>query len=230
MQADKAFYLERLYPLQDEVLAALDKLPTEFYLTGGTAVSRGYLNHRFSDDLDMFVNRASPFDTDPLFKEWCGLIVDALKANNRWRVDENLRGQYFMRLLVWHGDVMLKLECVNDVPSHIGKIAHHPALGKLDSPENILANKITALRDRNEPKDIADFWGLTKFLGLSAHQAIVNARTKSSGLYYPDLARRLCTATRADWERVAWINPPDPDTYLAELIEMGDNLILSGAQ
>jgi hypothetical protein len=27
-----------------------------FYLSGGTAASRGYLHHRFSDDLDLFVN------------------------------------------------------------------------------------------------------------------------------------------------------------------------------
>ena len=33
----------------------------DFYLTGGTALSRCYLNHRYSDDLDFFVNQASDF-------------------------------------------------------------------------------------------------------------------------------------------------------------------------
>jgi len=32
------------------------KSGTPFYLTGGTALSRGYFNHRYSDDLDLFVN------------------------------------------------------------------------------------------------------------------------------------------------------------------------------
>lgn len=30
-------------------------------MTGGTAASRGYLNHRFSDDLDLFVNDDASF-------------------------------------------------------------------------------------------------------------------------------------------------------------------------
>ncbi|MDR0646755.1 MAG: nucleotidyl transferase AbiEii/AbiGii toxin family protein [Elusimicrobiota bacterium] len=29
---------------------------TRFFLTGGTALSRAYLRHRYSDDLDFFVN------------------------------------------------------------------------------------------------------------------------------------------------------------------------------
>ena len=56
MQADADFYLERLYPMQDRVLSRLAPIETGFYLTGGTAASRGYLHHRFSDDLDFFVN------------------------------------------------------------------------------------------------------------------------------------------------------------------------------
>jgi hypothetical protein len=39
------------------VLALLRQIETGFYLTGGTAASRGYLNHRFSDDLALFVKR-----------------------------------------------------------------------------------------------------------------------------------------------------------------------------
>jgi len=32
-----------------------------FYLTGGTALGRHYLKHRYSDDLDLFVNRNNDF-------------------------------------------------------------------------------------------------------------------------------------------------------------------------
>jgi hypothetical protein len=45
------FYLNKLYPLQDEVLNLLTKPEVDFYLTGGTALSRYYLQHRYSDDL-----------------------------------------------------------------------------------------------------------------------------------------------------------------------------------
>src|SRR5690349_4616169 len=53
---DKAFYFDKLYPFQDQVLRILREVETGFYLTGGTAASRGYLHHRLSDDLDFFVN------------------------------------------------------------------------------------------------------------------------------------------------------------------------------
>ncbi|PIW07184.1 hypothetical protein COW38_03270, partial [Candidatus Collierbacteria bacterium CG17_big_fil_post_rev_8_21_14_2_50_45_7] len=52
---------DTLYPLQDKILATVSTLETKFYLTGGTALSRGYFDHRFSDDLDFFVNRDSTF-------------------------------------------------------------------------------------------------------------------------------------------------------------------------
>ncbi|MBI3104685.1 MAG: hypothetical protein HYY95_03740, partial [Candidatus Rokubacteria bacterium] len=48
---DQAFFFDTLYPLQDRVLKVINTVETDFYLTGGTASSRGYLHHRFSDDL-----------------------------------------------------------------------------------------------------------------------------------------------------------------------------------
>ena len=38
------------------MLGEMQSLKTGFYLTGGTALGRCYLNHRYSDDLDFFVN------------------------------------------------------------------------------------------------------------------------------------------------------------------------------
>jgi len=54
-----SFFYDRLYPLQDQVLALIHQLETGLYLSGGTAASRGYLNHRFSDDIDMFADDLS---------------------------------------------------------------------------------------------------------------------------------------------------------------------------
>ena len=56
-----SFYFETFYPFQDRVLRTVNAVDTGFYLTGGTASSRGYLHHRFSDDLDFFVNDDNRF-------------------------------------------------------------------------------------------------------------------------------------------------------------------------
>ena len=51
------YYEESLYPLQNKILRAVNGLSSPFYLTGGTALSRGYFNHRYSDDLDFFASQ-----------------------------------------------------------------------------------------------------------------------------------------------------------------------------
>jgi hypothetical protein len=80
----------------------------------------------------------------------------------------------------------LKIELVNDVPAHAGTIRRHPVLGKLDSPENILANKLTALVDRAEPKDLADVWGFCARMRLSIRTALTDAQGKAAGLFPAD--------------------------------------------
>ncbi len=72
----------------------------------------------------------------------------------------------FVRLEVASTATTLKIEMVNDISAHIGDVTVHPRLGRLDSPENILANTLTALADRDEPKDLADVWGFCCRLGL----------------------------------------------------------------
>lgn len=219
--ADSSFYFNALYPFQDDVLRLVKEAQTGFYLTGGTALSRVYLNHRFSDDLDLFVN----FDAH--FGEWSNRVVDTFWRLGDWKTEVILREEYFARAVLTRDELTLKVEMINDVSSRVGAVRDHPVLGRLDSAENILANKLTALIGREESRDLADVWGLCTTLGLSISDAITAAQSKSTGIYPLDLARRLCGATREDWEEVLWIKPaPDPERYLSELQTLGQQLIL----
>lgn len=105
-------------------------------------------------------------------------------------------------------------------------IGRHETLGMLDSPEDILANKITAAIDRQEPKDMADIWGFCCRRGISLTTAINDAHSKAAGIFPADLARVLCSTTKADWEAVLWIEPPEAEKYLADLQKLGDSLII----
>jgi predicted nucleotidyltransferase component of viral defense system len=53
---DQSFYLDQFYPFQDQVLYDFAAIETGSFLSGRTALLRGYRNHRFSEDLDFFVN------------------------------------------------------------------------------------------------------------------------------------------------------------------------------
>lgn len=214
------FYTHALYPLQDEVIQIITQLETDFYLTGGTAASRGYLQHRYSDDLDFFVNDAQDFTL------WANRIIQALSSIKKWRVEIFSRYDRFVRAnLIQSNTTTLKLEFINDVPSRVGKITVHPVLGKLDSAENILANKLTALLTREEPKDLVDVWGFCSVMMLSLEKAITDAQGKAAGIFPADLSRILLSASREDIEVIQWIKKPSPDQFVRELRELGENLI-----
>ena len=215
-----SFYANQLYPLQDVVLSAINSLDTGFYLTGGTAISRGYLHHRYSDDLDLFVN------DKPEFRLWSARIIDGLAARSDWPVQVQVAELRFTRLTIVAKDVPLRIELINDVPAHVGAIVPHPVLGRLDSAENILANKVTAVFDRNEPKDLADIWGLCTRLRLSLRAALVDATSKAAGIFPADLARVLCSATEQDWALVRWSQPPPLAHFLDDLRRLGEEFTL----
>jgi hypothetical protein len=168
MPAD--YYINTLYPLQDKALETFRGSP--FYLTGGTALSRGYFNHRYSDDLGLFVNYL------PDFMMLAELQIKRLQPVFP-DIEIDYRSDSYIRIFV--AKRQLKIELVNDVPSHIGEKIEHPVLGLIDSKENILANKITAVSDRCMPKDMADLYFLLKD-GLSLKQTLLDADSKAAGL------------------------------------------------
>lgn len=214
------FYQARLYPFQDRVLRCVAAAGTGFYLTGGTAASRGYLHHRFSDDLDFFVN------DDERFELWAGRLLEALRSLGA-QVDVRQREERIVRLQTWiEPEVSLKIDLINDVPAHAGEIRDDTTLGRVDSAENILANKVSAALDRNEPKDLADIWGFCVALGLSLPRAITDASSKAAGIFPADLARVLLGATAADHGMVLWIKQPPVERYLRDLRDLGEKLIL----
>ena len=220
MRAGHDFYLGRLYPMQDRILARLASIDTAFYLTGGTAASRAYLHHRFSDDLDFFVN------DDERFGLWAQRAVQVLARSSDWRVSVVHQEARFVRLTVTEADIALKIEMVNDVPAHVGELTRHPVLGLLDSAENILANKLTAVVDRKEPRDLADIWGFCCRLGLSCEAALDGAQSKAAGLFPADVARVLLSTTTDDWQLVRWREAPESDQFIADLRVLGERLLL----
>lgn len=218
MANNSAFYFKVLYPFQDRVIKIINQADTGFYLTGGTAASRGYLEHRFSDDLDYFVN------DDNRFGLWVERLIQVL--NKDWKCDVLMKEERFARLNLVQNDVSLKIEMINDVPARVGETQSHPILGRLDSAENILANKVTALLDREEPKDLADIWGFCCQKNLSLQAAITDAQSKAAGVFPADLGRVLCSVQKADWESVRWIKVPSAETFILQLNQLGESLLL----
>ena len=142
------YYQDKIYPFQDEVLRAIQGLKVDFYLTGGTVLSRCYLKHRHSDDLDFFVN------DHPEFKRQCKSVISLFKQSP-WKYEVTTTSDTFVRVMLEKDQIPLKIDFVNDVSFHYGNLEKFQIYHRIDNWRNILSNKLCAL-SRLEPKDIAD--------------------------------------------------------------------------
>ncbi len=200
-------YWQRLYAVQDAAAAVLRTVRHEFYLTGGTALTRGYFAYRYSEDLDYFVN-----DRDE-FVLWRDRCIAALQhaSDAKWPVEVLRRDARFGRVVL-HADVDLKIEFVNDVPCRCGTAVPHAHFGWIDTLENILSNKITALVDRAAPKDVADIFWLCCRAGLSLPAALEGAQGKAAGIFPPLVAKRLDEMRARGVPDVMWLPDTRPST------------------
>lgn len=204
---------DHLYALQDWALSRLRQVEQGFYLTGGTALGRGYYQHRYSEDLDLFVNDAPSFG---LWRDRCLEALQSAAVTEGWALDIVLREERFGRAFL-RGPVALKLEFVNDVPFRVGQPWEHPVLGRLDTKENILANKLSAILDRQEPKDLADIFWLCCRDNLDLLQAMEHALGKAAGVFPPAVARALAEGLSRGLPPVAWCSQPDEEEFRAGL-------------
>lgn len=208
---------DTLYDMQDQAISGMNKIEQGFYLTGGTALSRGYYHHRRSEDLDFFVNDSPLFG---LWRDRCFAAMEEISAHAGWHAERMLTDERFGRFII-HGPETLKVEFVNDVPSRVGSPERRPVLGMLDTKENILANKITALVGREEPKDAADVYWLCCEDTLNIMDALTEASGKAAGIFPPLVARELDKWRKAGLPDVIWLNRPAPSRFadgLARLV------------
>jgi hypothetical protein len=194
-------YRKKIYPLQNEILALVQRADVEFYLTGGTALSRFYLNHRYSDDLDFFVNQNSEF------KVQCNKIIDLLK-NTGFSLDIGTISKSFLRIFVTKINVQIKVDFVNDVPFHYGGLEAFDLFDRVDNWRNILSNKVCAL-SRLESKDIVDVLFISKTYPFNWEDIISEAKGKDLWVD-PIVISKIIKEINPDFiKNIKWIEQPD---------------------
>jgi len=227
MNEYEKFYRESLYPFQDGILSIVRHIDAPFYLTGGTALSRHYSPVRYSDDLDLFVNR------DPDFSKWIERFYSALEKESRQGsisilTDRVLRFEDYVQVFLQQSfeneTIILKLDLVNDVAPHYGDIEWDNTLGRVDAWRNILSNKVAALY-RIEAKDVVDLWTLSRMRGFNWGEIIREASSKEAGLDPVVLYDLLKTFPREALSSIKWIGPqPEEDLLIGDLNVMADEM------
>ena len=215
------FYKEHLYPLQNKVLKLIGKSNTDFYLSGGTVLSRIYLQHRYSDDLDFFMNMSGTF------KEQTNRIIGNLKETFT-DLSPNIIDDTFVRIFIHDKEAELKVEFINDVPFHSGGFEETEIYHKTDNWKNILSNKICAL-SRDEAKDYADIIYLSHKYNFIWEDIINDAKQKDLWVNEIDVARYIDEFNIERFDSIKWITIPEYENLkkilkvIAEDILMGRN-------
>ncbi len=192
---------------------------TPFYLTGGTALSRGCFNHRFSDDLDFFVN------DNPDFERLVGLSIEAL--TKKFRVTSEVEAHDYFQIHVHVDAVSLKIDMVNDIAVHDGEILEHPDMGRMDNIVNMLSNKISALY-RYEGKDVADILEISRNLDYNWNDMISRARKKEAGVEPSIISEIIKNIPDSELQNIKWISNPDYAAMREDLERIAMDILEGG--
>lgn len=211
----------RLTPLQHEILDAFFQRENRFFLTGGAALSGFYLGHRETHDLDLFTLADALDDAVALVGEItreAGASFESIQT-----------APDFRRLLVRRG---LEAVIVDLVRERVPQLVYEKALIKgirVDSPEEILANKLCALLSRSEIRDLVDVRALEK-AGYGLEDAIAAAAQKDAGLTPAQLGWVLGQMKLGeDAITTADVSVEELRQYLADLIARLGRLAFPGA-
>lgn len=141
-----------------------------FFLTGGTALSGFYLEHRYSDDLDFFTRKQDSLEED--FKAALLLLNNAGFSTVQHSIGAD-------GMVLFVND--MKVEFHRDVPA---VMAPSKMLGDIviDSFEDIAVNKICALPGRPipEPKDFCDIYFILKESKFTLDYLLTRAKEKEA--------------------------------------------------
>lgn len=211
------YYLGKLYPFQDEILAQIQDLKLNFYLTGGTALGRCYLKHRYSDDLDFFVNDNDHFKTE------CHIAINSLK--NQWACDIAATSETFARIFVKKEKIILKVDFVNDVPHHYGEISKYPLFHRIDSWRNILSNKLCAL-SRLEAKDIVDILYIARQYPFDWEMIIDEAKEKDLWVDPIEICKIIDQLQTKFLKGIKWIKSVDIKDIQKQLKIMQNDIFM----
>lgn len=142
-------------------------------LTGGGALAGVYLGHRTTEDLDLFLYGARAFDREPR------AVQDALVAAGL-EVTTLERSPSFVRLSASDGTLRVVVDLVAEPVPRVDKPqVLRPGL-HVDSPYEILVNKLGALLSRSEPRDLEDVRVLTAS-GVDLDRALGDVSRKDGG-------------------------------------------------
>lgn len=131
-----------------------DYLRSNFYFTGGTALSAVYLQHRYSEDLDFFSQQA--FDNDIIFN-----LMEEWKSIYDFTFVSEFREVVYVFNLTFKNGEMVKVDFGKYPYKQVEKEGMFEGIS-VDSLLDIAINKLLTITQRTNVKDFVDLYFLLK--------------------------------------------------------------------
>ncbi len=168
-----------LNDLQRDFLREFFRHENHFFLSGGAALVGFYLGHRETLDLDLFT-------LEDEIENGFRLVNEAAKTLSA-SVEAIQTAPDFRRLLVRRGDEAIVVDLIREYVFQISPEKREIGGVRVDSPKEILANKLCALLSRSEIRDLVDVRELEN-AGFSLKESLSAAQRKDTGLTAAQLA------------------------------------------
>jgi len=141
-----------------------------FYLTGGTALSAFYLEHRFSEDLDFFT------DDDEVRTEPIIALLKSIPAVKNFSFERKYDRRIFF--IYFKDGGLMRTEFTPYPFKRIGMLKVVEGIN-VDSIIDILINKLLVISDRRDIKDYVDVYFILKeFTQFPMNELIVKVEEK----------------------------------------------------
>ena len=200
-----------LTPLQRDLLDAFFRRESRFRLTGGGALAGFHLGHRRTEDLDLF-------SSEPILDDGDRVLAEAARELGA-SIERLQTSKSFRRRLLRRGVEALVVDLAHDEAPHEASAEVVLDGIRMDSPREILANKLCALLSRSELRDLVDVRAL-ELTGLRVEDALAAAHAKDGGLTPAQLGWVLSQWRIGDDARVPdGSSPAALRAWLASLLE-----------
>lgn len=196
--------------LQTDFLREFFSRKSSFFLSGGAALVGFYLGHRKTEDLDLFTLEHEIENGVFILKE----VAKSLSVE----VEAIQTSPDFQRFLLKRKDETIVVDLIRE---SVYQITHEKSTingVRIDSPQEILANKLCTLLSRSEIRDLVDVYYLER-AGFRIEDVISEARKKDRGLTGAQLVWVLGQVSFGDDARIPGdVSVEQMREYLCELI------------
>jgi predicted nucleotidyltransferase component of viral defense system len=211
--------MEILTPLQKSFLQSFFKtyVGGKFFLGAGTALTAFYLQHRLSEDIDLFT-----LDQDLGFD---GVDAEVFKIGRslNLEMEHHISTPTFLQFIfeTSQGET-LKVDVTREIPVHFGEIKKIEGIS-VDSLENITVSKLLSIYGRFDGKDFVDFYLLTKEKSFDFDEVLKKVKEK-----YPGLNELYLAGNMADVELLPalpkMLRPFDKKGFVGFFKDLSQNL------